>query len=78
MEKRVENWLRPEEPGLLFRTDAGHGDLLGRPGGDRLFGGQRRAHPHACRRADLCGRRHGEITEIGQALRLSFRSLGGT
>ena len=70
--------LRPEEPGLLFRTDAGHGDLLGRPGGDRLFGGQRRAHPHACRRADLCGRRHGEITEIGQALRLSFRSLGGT
>lgn len=23
--------LRPEEPGLLFRTDAGHGDLLGRP-----------------------------------------------
>ena len=70
--------LRPEEPGLLFRTDAGHGDLLGRPGGDRLFGGQRRAHPHACRRADLCGRRHGEIPEIGQALRLSFRSLGGT
>ena len=70
--------LRPEEPGLLFRTDAGHGALLGRPGGDRLFGGQRRAHPHACRRADLCGRRHGEIPEIGQALRLSFRSLGGT
>lgn len=30
---RLAHGLRPEEPGLLFRADAGHGDLLGRPGG---------------------------------------------
>ena len=67
--------LRPEESGLLFRTDAGHGDLLGRPGGDRLFEGQRRAHPHACRRADLRRRRHGEIPPQRQAFRLPFRGV---
>ncbi len=40
-----------------------------------FFEGQRRAHPHACRRADLRGRRHGEIPQERQAFRVPLRGV---
>lgn len=67
--------LRPEEPGLLLRTDAGDGDFLDRPRGDRLFEGQRRADPYARRRTELRGRRHGEIPQERQAFRVPLRGV---
>ena len=69
--------LRPEKPGLLFRADAGHGDLPGRSGEDRLRQGHARTGSEAGRRPDLHGRRHGRIPQERQTLRLPVRGLTG-